>query len=229
MRPVFKRDADLSTLSGVYDFSLNIPLSETLNIVGSVPYVTFAFGDNDAESGVGNIYIGLQTRSGIKNKKGSVGSFGLFLPTADEEVGFFGFVTDFYDGHKYASDLLTIYGNFAYYNLSSQGARFGLEIGPNLMIPTKGEGRDTELFMHYGLTAGFQRKTFVLFTELVGLVIISEDVDEFSDRFVHSIVLGGTYIRNVISPGVFYKLYLKEDFSDIIEGVLGIKINISVN
>ena len=165
---------------------------------------------------------------GFKDNNGSVGSFGLFLPTADEDIGFFGILTNYYDIHKYASDLLTIYGNYAYHNLLSQGVRFGLEIGPNLMIPTKGKG-DTELFIHYGLTAGFQGNKFAIFTELVGLVIITEDSDEFSDRFVHSIDLGATYISNSISPGVFYKLYLKENLSDIVKGVLGIKIDVSVN
>ncbi len=229
MRPAFEQDEDLSPLSGVYDFSLNIPLSETWNIVGSIPYVTFAFGESDAENGVGNIYIGAQTHDGFKDNNGSVGSFGLFLPTAKEDIGFFGMLTNYYDIHKYVSDLLTIYGNYAYHKLSSQGLRYGLEIGPNIMISTKGEGRDTELFMHYGLTAGFQGKNFAIFTELVGLVIITEDIDEFSDRFYHSIDLGATYISNNISPGVFYKLYLKENLSDIVKGVLGIKIDVTVN
>ena len=92
-------------------------------------------------------------------------------------------------------------------------------------VRTKGGGRDTELFIHYGYTVGFQGENFAIFTELVGLVIITE----FSDCFINSIDLGATYISNSISPGVFYKLYLKEDLSDIVDGVLGIKIDVSVN
>ncbi len=231
MRPTFKYGSDLSTLSGIYDFSLNIPINETLNFVGSIPYLTFAFEDNNTESGVGNIYFGLQTHRDFNDNNSSIGSFGLYFPTAKDDIsGFFGVFTHFVDYHKYISDLLTIYGNYAHYNNTSQGVRFGLEIGPNLMIPTKrGYNTETELFIHYGITFGFQDENFAILTELIGLALITEDVDEFKDRFVHSIDFGFTYISNSVTPGIFYKLYLKEDFSDIVEGVLGIKIDITVH
>ncbi len=228
MQPSFESDEDLSFLSGIYDFSVNIPLTESLNLVGSIPFITFAFGDQDAESGVGSIFLGLQTCWGFEDKNGSIGTFGIFAPTAGEDIGFFGLFTDYNNFHKYLPDLLTIYGNYAYHAILSEGIKLGVEIGPNIAIPTKGDA-DTELFIHYGFTAGYQAEYFAIFTELVGLAILTEDADDFSDRFKHSIDFGAIYISNSVEPGLFYKLYLDENLSDVITGVLGIQINVLLN
>lgn len=230
MRPNFKYGSDLSTLSGIYDLSVNIPINQKLNFVGSIPYQTFTFEDYDTENGVGNIYIGLQTKSGIKNNKKSIGSFGVFLPTAEDNFAvFYSSFTNFIDYHKYFSDLLTVYGNFAYFSNSSKGVYYGIELGPNIMIPTtKDYYGDTELFMHYGISVGFQDNNFTVLAELMGLASITTDEEKFEDRFIHVLDFGFTYTINRVTPGIFYKAYLKEDMSDVVEGVLGIKIDVSV-
>jgi hypothetical protein len=228
MRPDFKYGSDLSTLSGIYDFSVNIPLSQNLNLVGSIPYMTFKF-ENFSESGVGNIFIGLQTHSGFNKGKSSAGSFGLYLPTSGEDIcGLFGAYTHFIDYAKYVTDLLTFYGNYSYVNRTPKGFRLGVEIGPDLVIPT-GDGGDTDFLIHYGFTFGFQDENFAVLSELMGLVIITEEADDFGDRFLHSLDFGFTYLRYNVKPGIFYKLYLKDDFSDIVEGVLGIKVDVTVD
>jgi hypothetical protein len=229
MRPMFDGDPDLSSLSGIYDFTLNIPINENWSIAGSLPYITATFGERNADNGIGNIYIGMQNIRNIDDQQSTIVSFGFYLPTADEDIGLFGIRTHFYEFHKYAPDVLTIYGNFAYFNIFPQGARLGLEIGPNLWIPTQGDAGDTELLLHYGLTAGFQGNNFALLTELVGVVIITDDTDEFSDRFSHSINFGANYVSKSVTPGIFYKLYLKEDLSDFVDGVFGINIDVTIN
>ena len=55
LRPFFEEDVGLSTLSGIYDLSLNIPVSSTINLVGSLPFITVAFEGEDSESGIGDI------------------------------------------------------------------------------------------------------------------------------------------------------------------------------
>ena len=79
------------------------------------------------------------------------------------------------------------------------------------------------------MTAGFQAENFSIMTELIGIVIITEEADDFSDRFEHSINFGASYISKNVTPGIFYKLYLSEDLSDRIDGVLGINIEIALN
>ena len=153
----------------------------------------------------------------------------MYLPTAAEDIKFFGIFTNFEEYYKYAADVLTLTGNFAYFNLIPGGARFGLEIGPDIMIPTQRDAGDTELLLHYGLTAGYLTENFSLITELIGLFIITEDADDFGDSFEHSINFGASYVSETITPGIFYKIYLSEDLSDVIDGVLGINIEVALN
>ena len=228
MHPDFKYGSDLSTLSGIYDLSVNIPISQKLNLVASFPYMTFKVNEN-SESGVGNIFMGLQTYRELSKGASSVGSFGLYLPTAGEDYsGLLGAFTHYIGYPKYVNDLLTFYGNYAYVSRTPKGFRLGLEIGPNIVIPID-DGGDTEVLAHYGFTFGFQDENFAVLSELMGLVIITEEADDFGDRFLHSLDFGFTYLRYSVKPGIFYKLYLKEDFSDMVEGVLGIKVDVAID
>lgn len=138
-----------------------------------------------------------------------------------------GWYSNYYEIQKYIPDMLTVYGNYAYYRNQSNGAIFGVEIGPNLFIPTKDEG-DVELFAHYGIFGGFKLTSVTLSAELEGLAIISEDIDDFEDRFTHSLVFGGQWTGSNIKPGIYYQIYLDKDIRDDVDGVLGIKVDVDL-
>jgi len=227
MRPFYENGADLSFFSGIYDLSVNAPLSESYNFIGSIPFLTFNSEATEAKNGVGSIFLGLQTHWGFKNNGGSVVTFGIFTPTASEDTDFLGLIVDYNNFHKYLSELLTIYGNYAYHTVLSEGVKLGVEMGPNIMITTK-RNSDIEFNLHYGLTAGYQAENIAIITELVGLLIINGGAGDFG-RFTHSIDFGAVYFSNSIEPGVFYKLYLDEKLSDAITGVLGLQVNVLIN
>ncbi|MCU0644172.1 MAG: transporter [bacterium] len=229
MRPNFERGDDLSLLSGTYDFYLNIPMNREFNIFASLPFSTFSAEDEDSESGIGNIYIGFQTKpsSGLGSKASL--SFGVFLPTATDEMSpaILGAYSNYYELQKYVPDMLTVYGNYSFLSNQSRGAIFGVELGPNLFIPTK-EGGQVELFAHYGISGGFKLNKIMLSAELTGLAIISEDIDDFADRFIHSLAFGAQWTGGTIRPTIFYQIYLDEEYRDFIDGVLGIKFDVSL-
>lgn len=225
MRPSLASDNDLSTFSGIYDVSVSLPVNERWSIDASLPYSRYSFGDNDdSESFIGNTYAGMQylMKDGDSSK---IVSFGAYIPTAEKDLGhlLFGVLTDNEDLFKYYPEALTLTGNFAYFNIKTGGARLGLEIGPDLLIPT-GDGDDTEFYMHYGLTAGYQGDRFAAITELMGIAILTGEGDEFSDHFVHSINFGLSYVSPHLLPGVFYKIYLKDEFRDLVDGVIGVNL-----
>ncbi len=227
MRPNFEEDIDLSLLSGTYDLYFNIPVGHKLNLIGSIPYSIFSAKDEDSEGGIGSIYVGIQTKPKTEN---SCLSLGIFLPTATDEFSPFlvGLYSNYYELQKYVPDLLTIYGNYSYYKDQARGAVFGVEIGPNLWIPTKDDG-DVELLAHYGISAGFKMTSVTFNAELEGLAIITEDIDNFEDRFTHSLAFGAQWTGSNIKPGIYYQIYLKEDFRDVVDGVLGIKVDVDLN
>jgi len=231
LRPFFEGSSELSFLSGVYDFSVSIPVGSKMNIIGSIPFVIMG-GDwlgTETQSGIGNIYIGLGHRLKSTTEKGMTLSFGAFLPTTPDDkysVPLLGVSTNYIELQKYFFNALTIHGNVAYHRRHSNGLMYDLEFGPYLMIPTKGEGGEMELFLHYGLSCGYRMKDFVLKAEFAGIGIITEKIDDFSDRFFHALTFGVLWYHGSIRPGIFYKLYLNKDLRDSVSGVLGIKLEV---
>ena len=103
LRPNFKQNFfwgnDMSILSGSYDFYFNIPVSPKFNLVGSLPFTTFSAKDEDSESGIGNIYVGIQSKHLSKSGNNSSLSLGIFLPTATDDFFpmFLGLYSNYYE------------------------------------------------------------------------------------------------------------------------------------
>jgi hypothetical protein len=197
-----------------------------VNIVGAVPFNAFSAEGTDGESGIGNIYLGAQARPGNSVDNGMNISLGVYLPTASEKKGeahFLGFLTNFHELQRSLPELLTIYGNFAYHYRQINRGMFGFEIGPQLLVPT--ERGDAELFGHYGLSGGLPLTNAAFFAELLGVFIISEDVEDFGNRFTHSLAFGAQLTMSQVRPGLFYMLPLDDDFKDFLDGTLGLKVD----
>ncbi len=229
MRPNLDGDDDLSILSGAYDLYFNIPVSPKINLVRSLPYTIFSAKGEDSEGGIGSIYVGIQTKPMSESGNNSSLSLGIFLPTTADDFSpmVLGWYSNYYEIQKYIPDMLTVYGSYSYSMNQSRGPIFGLEIGPNLFIPTKDDG-DVELFAHYGISGGLKMSNIMFSAELVGLAIISEDIDDFEDRFTHSLAFGAQWTGSNIKPGIYYQIYLKEDLKDDVDGILGINVDIDL-
>jgi hypothetical protein len=235
-RALYNSDITLSALSGVYQLYLNIPVSSKFNIIGNIPFINtsyevdYGFGNYDYDkNGFGNIFIGMQTNPEAIDNRRSIITFGLFLPTANEEASFNGTFTNYYDIQKYIPNSLGLYFNYAYHKANNSGINYGLEIGPNILIPTKGENSDTEAFLHYGFSLGYQIKKILVCAEFLGIGILTQEVNNFEDRLIHTLTFGGQWKGEIITPKIFYRIYLKEQFRDMMDGVLGFGINVSIN
>jgi len=229
LRPDFKEGDGLTFLSGVYDFSVSIPVGSKVNIVGSLPFGVIGVEGVDTESGIGNIYVGLQHRLNSTAEKGLSASLGIFLPTMPEDkfsVFLIGVYSNYFEFQKFFPNTLTVYGNLAYHRIKSNGWMFNLEIGPNIMIATGDNDADTEVLIHYGLSGGYRVHDVAFKAELAGMAILTEDVDEFGDRFAHMLAFGVQWTRGPVRPGIFYKIYLKEELRDVVSGVIGIKLDV---
>jgi len=234
LRPDFNNGNGISTLSGLYDFSVSFPVGSKLNIVGSLPLATISFVGSGSELSAGNMYIGLQRILRSTRKTGTSASLGVYLPTMPVGKGTItaaGYYTNYYEFQKFLPHSLTVYGNLAYRRSTSKGLLFNLEIGPNILIPTEDDPsnpRDTELYLHYGLSAGIRVQQFVLKAEWAGIGILKKKVDDSGDRLTHSIAFGINWNRGLMRPGIFYKIYLNKEFRDLVSGVIGFKLQIVV-
>jgi hypothetical protein len=234
----FYSDGIVDYSVSIYQIYINIPVSTKFNILTNVPFVHANYEFNATpynsdfnfnKSGLGNIFVGLQTNPETVNNRKSVISFGLFLPTGDEEVAPIGLFPDYYNLQKYIPNSLGIYFNYAHHKIVDEGFEYGLEVGPNMSIPTEGESGEVELFLHYGLKAGVIVQKFSLNVELLGIGIITEDTEDFGDRFVHLVNFGAQWRGDLITPKIFYKIFLQDDLSDMFDGVLGLGVNIAID
>jgi hypothetical protein len=222
----YPTNRDMSTFSGVYQLNANIP-------VGNIPYINTSF-DIDypfghysySRSGLGNIFIGLQTKPQIMEKRRSTFTFGLFLPTASETASLNGALADYYYFSKYIFNSLGLHFNYAYHYIPADGFNYGLEIGPNLLVATESNS-ETEFFMHYGFTGGYQINKLLFNIEVIGVVMVSEDIGNLGDRFVNMINIGMEWRETAVTPKIFYKYYLRDDISRTIDGVLGVGVSLS--
>jgi hypothetical protein len=233
LRPDFDRDTELTLLSGVYDLTFNVPVSPTSNVVGSIPFSSFGVKNSDTERNVGNLYLGYQAKLSNTDYKQSVMSLGVFLPTAPTEntsANFMGLFSNYYQIEKYVPEMLTLYGNYTYRRANADGALFGLEIGPNIFIPTGADdANESELFLHYGVTGGFQLSQLTIYTELTGIGLLTENDLDAEDRFSHFLALGAHWNGKSMHPGIYYEFYLDEEMKEYwhINGVFGLKLDAS--
>jgi hypothetical protein len=142
---------------------------------------------------------------------------------------FMGVYSDYFEFHKFFPKVLTIYGNLSYHVFNAEGLLLNAEIGPNLLIPTESDdGSDTELLLHYGLATGFRFNPITFKIELAGHFFVTGESENFEDRFIHLLAIGAQWNRGWIRPGIFYQLFLKKGLSDMISGVIGIKLEIDL-
>ena len=99
LHPNFESDVHLSTLSGIYNLSANIPISSNLNIVASLPYSTYT-DEDESDDDFGNLYVGLQMHQLSSSTNKSVYSVGVYLPTASDDT-FANFVSMFANYHQF--------------------------------------------------------------------------------------------------------------------------------
>ena len=232
----YSNNYDMSTLSGVYQIYLNIPISSKLNLISSIPYVNTNYEVDSYwgkytydKKGFGNIFIGIQTNKQIVNNRRSVVSAGVFLPTAEENIALNGLYSNYYDLQKFIPNSFGIYLNYAYDRIISENFNVVFEVGPNFIIPTGDNNSNGEVLIHYGLDAGYKVDKLFFNVELIGMAIVTEEQDDISDRFINMLNFGTQWKGAVFSPKLFYKIYLKEVISDNLDGVLGLGVTVAID
>lgn len=237
-KPSYGGDVKTSTLTGIYQLFIDVPISSKFNLISNFPVINISteydLGYDGRKykyeaSGAGNIFIGLQTHPAAVENKRSIITFGLFLPTADEKVAFSGAFINYYDLQKYWPNSLGLYFNYAFQKTNDDGMGYALEFGPNLVIPTEGEGATTEFFIHYGFDLGYQVDKLMMNVELLGTLFMSTEADKFEDRFNHSLSFGAHWKGTTFIPKIFYRVYLRKEMRDMIDGVLGVGITASID
>ena len=227
---------DFSTSSGIIGLSLNIPVSSKFNLISYIPFINSSYKINNYfgpalrhESGLGNIFIGLQSNKLPVNNKRSIVTFGVYLPTVWEDAGYLGSFANYYYSQQFSQSMVGIYFNYAYHKIVDEGFSWGLELGPNFYISTDRRYRKTNLTIHYGLGAGYSFSDISLRGEFVGMGLLTGSPNTFGDMFAHLLDLGAQWNGTVLKPKIFYRIYLSDNFKYFINGGLGIGVSVILN
>ena len=95
-RANFSGDVDQSFLSGSFMMRYSRPVSDKMNLMGSVNYTRLS-AQGDSESGFGNVYLGAQLKLNSDDKQNQSLDFGVYLPTGSDEGG----IGIFYDHQNF--------------------------------------------------------------------------------------------------------------------------------
>jgi hypothetical protein len=234
MRPDYE-SFTVTPFSGIYDFRLNIPVSRKLDIVTSLPLVSFNrkssktyFYGNDGNA-LGNWFLGIQSRPSFEQKSYSSFIFGIYIPTSsDKDYWPLGFAlsSHFHEKYKYQPHTLTIYGNYARRYFFDEGISLAWEAGPQIYIPTKESANDGQLYAHYGVSASIESQNFFGTAEIVGTVDLTHKYEYFDYRFMHFIALGAGFSGPVVTPVIYYQIPVdKKDWYGLPNSIFGIKLS----
>jgi hypothetical protein len=236
-KPFIKsNNTTISALSGIYQLSAKIPLGEKVNIVGNLPYLLYKYEDNfdyynfsGEDNSIGNLFVGLQFIPKWTAERSSWATIGVYLPTADEKVGYMGMLMDYYDDLNFYPNTIGVYFNYAQEKMRDEGFCYRWDLGPNIAIPSKKNQSSTQVFVHYAVSPGVKISSLLLNAEFKGTLILSGNANTFTDRLLNQLGFGAQWIGPSVTPKVFYRIYLKEAFREIISGVLGIGVTVSLN
>jgi hypothetical protein len=227
--PSFKKTEyeGYKTMSGAYTPYAYLKLKNNWSLYAEIP-VIIANSDYEKETGLGNLFFAF--RKNLNTEQTSRISFGAFLPTISKEkyqVNKIGFSSNYYRLSQYAR-AATIYGNYAYHTSGADDLIFGLEIGPELLIPVDGDGAELELLMHFGAKAGYKISKVWLWSEFNGIMIVTEPDMDLNDRLVSQLMFGGQLNFKKIKPGIFYGIPLNKYTREYQNGIIGLKLDVGI-
>jgi hypothetical protein len=248
MRADYKWDnSPLSNTSGLYDLYGNVPLRPDLSLIFDLPVARSSFtfpmtdingypiGDTTiTEHSFGNVMIGIQKKRQMQENIATVATACIHFPTAEADK-YDPFIvavsSDPYQLEKVMPRTWILNLNLSLrgeaVDFDQAGGYFGLDMGPLLFIPggDAPSSQETELIIRYGLSAGAIIYQFSMGFELLGMMLATEDFDSFGDRFDHFAVVGASLVGTMIRPGIFYQFPLVEEYSNVLCGALGLKLD----
>ncbi len=225
-KPFFKKTEygeDYSSASGVYKVYGYFPLKNNWQINAEVPLVVSKTPEYN-ETGLGNLYVEIQ--KALNNARSTWLAIGIFIPTVGSDNYLrqsMGAITDPYHFVQYMEGI-SISSTFGYNLTKKPGPVFGVDIGPDLFIPTYENG-DVELLLHYGVKGGYQFNAVAAWAELNGIMIVTEKGD-LADRWINQVNLGAQLTRGTFRPGIFYGIHLDKDYRESISGIMGVNLQV---
>lgn len=218
LKPGLDSRFEAGSTSLAYFVTTRMPLSKVVSFVGEIPFAHYepdGTTTSDAETALGNVYLGLEI-----DKKTSrwFEEVGIRIPTLAEDkwrasrVGFYTDVDRLEAWVRKNTLFVEGYGNYRHIGNNGLGgrARLGLAVGADLWLP----------YTLMGIYRGWGGEVTLGFT---GRLQIGDDLD-LSRRTVHQLVLAGHLDAGPVLVGAQYRYWL--DHGQSVDHVLGLTMGV---
>lgn len=211
--------------SGSYNLTGKYAFDENWSMNANLPFFNFS-KDNQSENGIGNISLGGEYQTKL------IGPFRagarVYLNTMDDNdflIGGFAIVPEYFNfGSFVTATSLELYAEKLF---TSGNMYYGADLG-NIMSFPKEDNADMEDFVRLGIKVGYDKMNSIGGEIKYGGFFHLTD-DGANENFnIHFLKLTGNYRLLNVNPKVFVTLPLNENYSDIIEFVVGLGIDISL-
>lgn len=225
---------EYSFLSSAWFFSGQFQTSDRTHLIIDIPFSYAKMGesqffqdaDPDSETMIGNPYIGIKHFT-----EKNILEFGVRLPLASEgkpNAADIGILSDFDRLEAFFAagfDILTISGKIHSMRELSDVFNLRWTYGSTIWIPLEERDFvDDEVFFDYALIGELSQESFGLKAGIIGSAIITENPDDFSDRFIHQFGINASYLTGNLQPGIHLRTPIQGDLKELINHVIGLNV-----
>ncbi|NNE45210.1 MAG: hypothetical protein HKN37_00965 [Rhodothermales bacterium] len=218
-------DGGTSFLTAAYSASYHFGVGPTgrVFLTASLPFSHTGFDGSDAETALGNPYLGVTLFS---KRDPVVYEFGVRLPVASDNPGQIAGLFGDYDRFEgYQPDLLSFKTSLIYFPSRSGDWVMFTRISPLLAITTGQTGSEArgELYADYSVHFFYYGKAIQGGLGLTGRAIVTED-GSFAERTSHHVGFEIQKDLGSIIPGIQFRLPIDSDIRDVVDYVFGLTI-----
>ncbi len=226
---------ELGFFNTVLFLGAQVRVSPSVNLVAELPITTWDvkdpmvvdlgwyFYDWDDEQAIGNPYFGMEyCRPGSP----ILFALGVRPPLASDDkffapsVGLYGAADRF---EAFVPDLWTFSLAIGGRSSAKAGPAYRFLIGPTLLAPDAG---DAEVLLDWSTLFGFRGTIAHAGFEYAGRMILTEDYEDFGDRFDQFIGLTGGLNIGQVEPGVQFRYAIDDEYRELIDFTIGINLKI---
>jgi hypothetical protein len=199
----------------IIDFGLFSPLRRTTVISGN-------------ESALSSIGVGVQTHEGSWDRRSCV-TLALYFPIANDAQRFtnlVGLYGDFYNLQRAAPEQFATYLNLAHRRRSLLGLFWGAEAGSQINVSARGfeQGQG---HLHFGASLGAEFGRAVMLMEYLDIFDMTHSYASIRQRLTHFLAAGLHWEGNAVQPTLFAQLPIDPQLNDILDAVVGFKLQVS--
>ena len=228
---------ELGFFNTVLFLGAQVRVSPSVHLVAELPITTWDvknptvvdFGwilyEWDDEQAIGNPYLGMEySRPGAP----IFFALGVRPPLASDDkflaptIGFYGAADRF---EAFVPDLWTFSLAIGGRSGAKAGPAYRFLIGPTLLAPDAG---DAEILLDWSTLFGFRGTVAHAGFEYAGRMILTEDYDDFGDRFDQFIGLAAGLSIGRVEPGAHFRYTIDEEYRELIDFMFGINLKIQL-